>query len=167
MLIFCYFSGCISHLSLMIILNKISIFIHSEIATGRSSAKQMFCISTKRIKICLWKCLVLIKVAGYRSATLLKLNFFTKIFQRFWSCNQLDTLQKSYFEEYLFLQNTSFNGCLHLFIKFQWLIHTFFSYWNFWIQFPNWKNKGMWFDLFLQRYCKDKVASWEFCNYRS
>ena len=29
------------------------------------------------------KCLVLIKVAGYRSATLLKLNFFTGIFERF------------------------------------------------------------------------------------
>ena len=29
------------------------------------------------------------------------------------------------------------------------------------------KNKEMWFDLFLQRYHKDKVAGWQFCYYRS
>ena len=50
-------------------------------------------------------CSVFIKLAGYRPATLLKLNFFTSIFQRFVSYNQLDTLQNRYFEEYLFLQN--------------------------------------------------------------
>ena len=43
------------------------------------------------------------------TATLLKLNFFTGIFQRFWSYNQLDTLYNSYFEKYLFLHNIFFN----------------------------------------------------------
>ena len=36
-LLFCYFTGCISHLCLIIILNKISVFIHLEAATGGSS----------------------------------------------------------------------------------------------------------------------------------
>ena len=44
-------------------------------------------MSPKRIKICLWKYPVLIKFTGYRSATWLKLNFFTGTFQRFWPYN--------------------------------------------------------------------------------
>ena len=43
-------------------------------------------------EICLWECPAVIKVAGYKSAALLKLNFFTGIFPRTWSYNQLDTL---------------------------------------------------------------------------
>ena len=39
MLIFYYFTGCILRLSLIIILNKVSIFIHLEAATGRSSTR--------------------------------------------------------------------------------------------------------------------------------
>ena len=35
----------------------------------------------------MWKYPVLIKFTGYRSATWLKLNFFTGIFQRFWPYN--------------------------------------------------------------------------------
>ena len=100
-----------------------------------------------------------IKDAGFRSTTLLKLNFFTGIFQRFWSCHQLDTLQNSYFEKYILLQKIFFNGWFCSFLKFQWLMHTFFSYWNFCMQLLNlakWtvnkKNKDMWFNLFLQRW---------------
>ena len=52
--------------------------------------KLAFKISAKWIS--LWKYHVLIKVAGHRSATLPKLNFFTGIFRRFWPYNQLDTL---------------------------------------------------------------------------
>ena len=37
MLIFRYFTGYISHLSLIIMLNKISVFIHLEATTGRST----------------------------------------------------------------------------------------------------------------------------------
>ena len=37
--IFRYFTWCISHLSLVIILDKISVFIHLEATTGRSSTK--------------------------------------------------------------------------------------------------------------------------------
>ena len=48
-----------------------------------------------------------IKVAGSRPATLLKLNFFTDIFERFCLYNQFDTLQNSYFEEYSFLRSSS------------------------------------------------------------
>ena len=45
----------------------------------------------------------------------------------------------SYVEEYLFLQNTFWNGCFCSFIKFQHknLIHTFLYYWNFWMQLLN------------------------------
>ena len=43
-------------------------------------------------KICLWECPVLNKDADYKPAALLKLNFFTGIFQRSWSYNQFDTL---------------------------------------------------------------------------
>ena len=43
-------------------------------------------------KICLWKCPVLNKVVGFKSAALIKLNFLTGIFQRSSSYNQLDTL---------------------------------------------------------------------------
>ena len=60
MLIFCYFTGCISHLSLIIILNKTSVFIHLEAATGRSSTKLLFYISGKPIKISQWKCSIFI-----------------------------------------------------------------------------------------------------------
>ena len=95
-----YFTVCVSYLSLIIILN-ISIFIHSEAATERSSSKLLFWISAKQIKTCLWKRPVLNKVAGYRSPTLLKLNFFTGVFQRFWSYNQLDTLTTAIFAEHL------------------------------------------------------------------
>ena len=48
-----------------------------------------------------------IKVAGSRPAPLLKLNFFTDIFERFCLYNQFDTLQNSYFEEYSFLRSSS------------------------------------------------------------
>ena len=44
---------------------------------------------------------VFIKVARFKSATLLKLNSFTVIFHRFWTQMQLYTLQ-SYFEEHIF-----------------------------------------------------------------
>ena len=42
-----------SHLSLIIIMNKISVFIHLEVATERSSIKELhqFYISAKQIKI--------------------------------------------------------------------------------------------------------------------
>ena len=43
-------------------------------------------------KICLWECPVPNKVVDYKSAALLKLNFFTGIFQRSWPYNQSDTL---------------------------------------------------------------------------
>ena len=64
-----------------------------------------------------------IKVAGSRPATLLKLNFFTDIFERFCLYNQFHTLQNSYFEEYSFLRNSSpevfyIKGVLKSFIKF-------------------------------------------------
>ena len=36
-LLFYYFTGCISHLCLIVILNKISVFTHLEAATGRSA----------------------------------------------------------------------------------------------------------------------------------
>ena len=39
MFIFRYFSGCVSHLSLIIVLNQISVFILLEAATGRSPTK--------------------------------------------------------------------------------------------------------------------------------
>ena len=38
-LIFCYFTWCISHVSLIIISNKIFVFIHLKAATGKSPAK--------------------------------------------------------------------------------------------------------------------------------
>ena len=101
-LTFYYFTGCISYLSLVIIFNKMSVSIYLEAASWRSSTKWLFYVSNKPIKLCLWKCSIFTKVAGYRSATLLKLNFFTDVFQRFGSSNQLDTLQNSYFEEYPF-----------------------------------------------------------------
>ena len=43
-----------------------------------------------------------IKVAGFKSATLLKLNSFTGISHRFWTQMQLYTLWISYFEEHIF-----------------------------------------------------------------
>ena len=85
----------------------------------------------KQIEICLWKCLIRIKIARYKSVILKKINFFICIFQTFWSYNQLDTPQNRYSEEYLFLWNTFFNGYFCSFIKFQWLIDTFLSYGNF------------------------------------
>ena len=39
-------------------------------------------ISAERIKTCLWKCPVLIKVADYRSATPIKLSLFTVFFSK-------------------------------------------------------------------------------------
>ena len=73
--------------------------------------------------------------------------------------------QNSYFEVYLFLQNTFFNGCFCSFTKFQWLMHTFFSYWNFWMQLLNLEQRHVVQSFFVQiRYYKDKVASWESCN---
>ena len=50
----------------------------------------------------LWKCSIFLKCSNFRPATLLKLNFFTDIFKRYWLYNQLDTLQNSYFKEYPF-----------------------------------------------------------------
>ena len=82
-LTFYYFTGCISYLSLVIIFNKMSVSIYLEAASWRSSTKWLFYVSNKPIKLCLWKCSIFTKVAGYRSATLLKLNFFTDVFQRF------------------------------------------------------------------------------------
>ena len=65
---FGHFSECISHLSLVIILKQISVFIHLELATGRSSTKRLFQL----------KYVVIVKFAGCRPVTLLKLNFFTE-----------------------------------------------------------------------------------------
>ena len=62
-----YFTVCILHFSFIIILNKVSVFISMEAATGRSLTN--------------------------RSAALLKLNFFNDTFQLFWSYIELETLQ--------------------------------------------------------------------------
>ena len=73
-----YFTGCISHLSLVIIFNKICFY------SFRSSHWQiydLFYISTKPVKLCQWQCSIFIKVTGGRLETLLKLNFFTDIFK--------------------------------------------------------------------------------------
>ena len=80
MLIFCYFTGCISHLSLIIILNKTSVFIHLEAATGRSSTKLLFYISGKPIKISQWKCSIFI--SNFTKIKLLHW-YFSKIHQIF------------------------------------------------------------------------------------
>ena len=90
---------------------------------------------SKPIKICLWKCSVFTNVASYRPSTLLKLNFLTVVF--FKDFNHTTSLMlNSYFEEYLFFQKTFLIGCC-AFIKFECLIHTIFSWWNFWIQLLN------------------------------
>ena len=92
MLIFSYFTSCISHLSLVIIFNKVSVSVHLEATAGKSSTKLLLYFSTKPIKIYLWKCSIFVKVAGCRLASLLNLNFCTDIFQKFGPCNQFNTL---------------------------------------------------------------------------
>ena len=91
MLIFCYFTGCISHLSLIIILNKTSVFIHLEAATGRSSTKLLFYISGKPIKISQWKCSIFISnftktklLDWYFSKTLVIQSVWCSAEQLFW-----------------------------------------------------------------------------------
>ena len=46
----------------IIIFNKISVSIHLKAATGRSSRKQLFYISIKPMKICLWKRSILVEL---------------------------------------------------------------------------------------------------------
>ena len=53
-------AGCVSHLSLDLTWNKISVFIHSEIAIGRCTTKYLFYIIAEPIKIFLWKCSIFI-----------------------------------------------------------------------------------------------------------
>ena len=45
-----------------IILNKISVLFHLKAAIGRSSTKLLFYVSGKLIKICLWKCSILLEL---------------------------------------------------------------------------------------------------------
>ena len=102
MSIFHHFTGCISHLSLIIHYIEKRIYFYLFKSSHRDIFYKITVLNcAHRVELCLWKCPVRIKVAGYRPATLLKLNFFTSIFHRFWSYNQLDTLQNSYFDEIL------------------------------------------------------------------
>ena len=55
-------AGCVSHLSLDLTWNKISVFIHSEIAIGRCTTKYLFYIIAEPIKIFLWKCSIFINL---------------------------------------------------------------------------------------------------------
>ena len=122
MLIFRYFTECIWHLALIIILN---IFFYSF----RSSRCEIFYKIAvlnqvlNKLKYACETVLFLLKLQAIALQLYWSRPFPLVFFKRFWSYNQLDTLQNSYFEEYLFLQNT-FNGCFCSFIKLQWLMHT-------------------------------------------
>ena len=119
MLIFSYFTSCISHLSLVIIFNKVSVSVHLEATAGKSSTKLLLYFSTKPIKIYLWKCSIFVKVAGCRLASLLNLNFCTDIFQKFGPCNQFNTLQNNFFEDYLFSEAVPWSCSVKkMFLKF-------------------------------------------------
>ena len=86
----------ISHLSLIIILNKICCY------SLRSSHWEIFykIAVVKQLKYACLSCFVFTKVAGYRSSTLLKSNFFTVIF--FKDFNHTASLMLNrYFEEHL------------------------------------------------------------------
>ena len=92
-----------------------------------------------QFKTCLWKCFILINL----NVSLLEACNFTKIELVHWYFSKFLIMQsawysaKKLFWRIFFLQNTFFNWCFDSLVKLQWLLHTFFSYWNFSIQFSN------------------------------